>query len=166
MATGKHSSSQIYLYGEDDTAATHSELLNLGMRSVSTAITHHIGTAAKRAAHAPRYGETWRDTDNNKKLWRGGSNGRWRQACGIIEAPAGQWVGTNNLFARAVTLTLPTTIENGEKIAISVVGSSYYEVANVGAITSSGNTTSVQVLITRFYNATVAPVTIYWEIVG
>ena len=77
MAFGAKDARGIFQFGEDDAEATFSQLLNLGMQSVSDATRYFSGTPAQRAALIPAPdGAIWQDTDTAGVAWRG-VGGAW-----------------------------------------------------------------------------------------
>lgn len=76
MAFGSLDARGIWKYGEDDTEATFSALLNKGMTSVSDATKIFSGTATERAALTPPEGAIWVDTDSDRRIWEG-RGGAW-----------------------------------------------------------------------------------------
>lgn len=69
----------IHQYTELDAEATFSELLNLGMASVSDKLKFFSGTAAQRVLLDPAPdGAWWQDTDTGNRIWRG-IGGVWEQ---------------------------------------------------------------------------------------
>jgi hypothetical protein len=79
------------------------------------------GTAAQRATTASKYWQLWLDTDGSQKLYVGNKTGGWRQYSGEATAAAGAWDNSSApaVYARTVSVTLPTVVLSTESIQIS-----------------------------------------------
>ena len=96
MALGSKTSRGIYLYGEDDTEASFSALLNKGMESVHDAARCFAGTPVQRAALNPAPdGATWQDTNSEARRWVG-IGGGWSQIAGPLRKTAMSTAGGMN----------------------------------------------------------------------
>ncbi len=128
MAFGAKDSRGIYQFGEDDAEATFSQLLNLGMESVSDATKFFSGTPAERASLDPAPdGAWWEDTDSARRLWRG-RNGAWeivRESGTPTAINGAAFVGTPSLTKdpfKLVTLECIVSKPGGWVNAQRVVG--------------------------------------------
>jgi len=129
---------------------------------------HYSGTAAERALQEARFGDLWYDTDADRIVWKGASDGRWRQKSGRASDIARAWGTTSGTQAgRTITFTVPTWLEDHEDIAISSrnVGSGYGSVSLNGVTTDPlTETTSLSVRFMQILSTATQPCAITWWI--
>lgn len=145
----------IHQYTETDQAISFSEMLNLGMQSVSDSLAYFAGSSAKRLALEPAPpGARWKDTDGSELLYSAGPDGAWRQHEGSTFVAGGPWAigGVNGslvMYARTVTLDIPTVLGPTETLSIVAYDStSTYTWASIASTTKHANRTT---LIVRQY---------------
>lgn len=159
----------IYQYTEDDDEATFSELLNLGMQSVSDSLAYFAGTAAQRAALTPPPdGALWQDTDDDHQLYSAGPTGEWRLHAGKKAVSAGSWANSNApAYSRTVSVVLPTVLTANEDIAVSMTATPGYAFISKSAITRGVSDTTIELRHSQFHvNSTTAFEFTWWIVPG
>lgn len=157
----------VYTYTEDDDEATFSELLNLGMRSISDALAYFAGTSAERMACVPAPpGAMWQDTDNGGRLWSTGPDGSWRLHTGEYQAPVAPWTVTNTapVYSRQFTAILPTVLAPTESILVTALSTGTgYGVISLANVIRHVDRTEIAVRFSGF-SATTQSCLIAWQV--
>lgn len=115
-----------------------------------TEIGHGIlyGTAAQRAATPSRYWQFWQDTDGDQLLWVGDKSGGWRRYSGFYSWTAAAWdtrqvSGSMSLAGRTIGATIPTVIEDNERLVCQLIagGSGFTFVGGSSFVRNANDTT-------------------------
>jgi hypothetical protein len=135
-------------------------------------VAKEYGTVSERNAITPTFGQMWTDTDSNYYTWKGGKGGTvdtWRRRSGRINVASAAWQTTGNGNAgRTITISVPTTIESGESILVSIHngGSGFNWITTYSVGSSSGGSTPITIRLMQLMNDTAQQaVTVAWELV-
>lgn len=107
------------------------------------------GTAAERASVVPEFGDIWRDTDGDKSIWKGSSDGRWRLLSAVVDLPKRGWDFTGTgVYTRTDSATIENMwLESSEAIITDViVGGNGWNFSSLTGFSNSASGTSLNVL--------------------
>lgn len=84
-----------------------------------------VGTVTERENHVPDYGDYWYDTDGDKTIWKGSSDGRWRRAAARVAFSSTGWNHSyTDMVARTESHTFTDMwLEPNEDLAWTVTSS-------------------------------------------
>lgn len=159
----------IYQYTEADDEATFSELMNLGMQSVSTALAYFAGTMGKRITLDPAPpGAMWKDTDGTHRLWSTSPHGTWRQHEGIGNKAATAWELTSGgISGRSFNIDIPTVLGPDETVAVTHIGpTGFVSYVSLDGVTRFLDRTQLTLRHLQFLNGTNTPCKFAWRVVA
>lgn len=159
----------IHKYAETDNPPKFSELMNLGMDSVSDAIVYLEGTSAERLALDPApAGAIWKDSDVAGRLWSTSPAGKWRLHEGRISDIARPWTAiASPVWGRTITFSVPTVLAANEELAIwaGQHAGAWVTVTN-GGITRNPTDTTLTVHAARLLNGGETAINVLWRVVA
>ncbi|WP_053205837.1 hypothetical protein [Jiangella muralis] len=116
MATGAYDSNGIWIFGEDDPAAPFSDLLNLGMESVSDEIANDRTRLDGLELLGAR--STWTPTFTNATVGNGDVTAYWASIGGLA-AWQWKWVfGSTSTISGVFASNLPTLVAGGSWMSV------------------------------------------------